>query len=324
MQRHSKLGFARAAVRRRLLNGTMVGVFTTAGLSAILIIFLIFVFTFKESVSIFTSPVVKEEANLGEFFVNAQPGESLIDRYIWQPTSRDPKMSLIPLILGTLKSTLVALLFACPIGVAAALYSSEFASVRTREVVKPVIELLAGIPSVVLGFFALMVLASWLQNTIGFTYRLNAWNAGLALGIALLPIIFTISEDGLAAVPRSYREASMAMGATRLQTALRVVLPAATPAVFASFVLAFGRAIGETMILLMAGGNAAISSFSLSDPLRTLSASIAAELGEVVFGSAHYAALFFIGTLLFVITFISNTAGLLIIRRMQRGMQGSS
>lgn len=324
MLRPPELGFARAAMRRRLLNGSMVAVFTTAGLSAILIIFLIFVFTFKESVSIFTDPEVQAEANLQEFFITQQPGETLIDRYIWQPTSRDPKMSLIPLILGTLKSTLVALLFACPIGVAAALYLSEFASVRMREVVKPIIELLAGIPSVVLGFFALMVLASWLQNTLGFTYRLNAWNAGLALGIALLPIIFTISEDGLSAVPKSYREASMAMGATRLQTAFRVVLPAATPAVFASFVLAFGRAIGETMILLMAGGNAAISSLSLADPLRTMSASIAAELGEVVFGSPHYAALFFIGTLLFVITFISNTVGQLIIRRMQRGMQGSS
>lgn len=301
----------------------MVGIFTMAGLGAILIIFLIFVFTFKESASIFTDPEVMAEANLREFFFTARDGESLVDRYIWQPTARDPKMSLIPLVLGTLKSTFVALLFACPIGVAAALYSSEFASRRAREVVKPVIELLAGIPSVVLGFFALMVLASWLQELMGFTYRLNAWNAGIALGIALLPIVFTISEDGFSAVPGSYREASLAMGATRMQTAFRVVLPAATPAVFASFVLAFGRAIGETMILLMAGGNAAISSLSLSDPLRTMSATIAAELGEVVFGSAHYAALFFIGTLLFVITFISNSAGQLIIRRMQRRMQGA-
>jgi phosphate transport system permease protein len=184
--------------------------------------------------------------------------------------------------------------------------------------------LLAGIPSVVLGFFALLILASWLQDGFGFTYRLNAYNAGLALGIALLPIVFTISEDGLAAVPRGYREASMALGATRMQTAIKVVLPAAAPAVFAAFVLAFGRALGETMILLMAGGNAAIASLSLNDPLRTLSATIAAELGEVVFGSAHYAALFFIGTLLFVITFISNSAGNLIIARMRRRMQGDT
>lgn len=323
MRTRPEVSLERGAARRRLLDRSMVGLFSLAGLAAILIIFLIFVFTFKESAAIFTDPLVMEEANLREFFFTAREGETIVDRYIWQPTARDPKMSLIPLVLGTLKSTFVALLFACPIGVAAALYSSEFASRRAREIVKPVIELLAGIPSVVLGFFALMILATWVQELMGFTYRLNAWNAGLALGIALLPIVFTVSEDGFSAVPGSYREASLAMGATRMQTAFRVVLPAATPAVFASFVLAFGRAIGETMILLMAGGNAAISSLSLSDPLRTMSATIAAELGEVVFGSAHYAALFFIGTLLFVITFISNSAGRLIIRGMQRRMQGA-
>jgi phosphate transport system permease protein len=324
MSRPSDTRGRRRELLRKALNGAMTSVFTVAGLSAIVIIFLIFIFTFKESASIFTDPEVREEANLEQFFLTAQPAESVEDRYIWQPTSEKPKMSFIPLLLGTLKSTVVGLLFACPVGVAAALFSSEFASPRLREVVKPVIELLAGIPSVVLGFFALLVLATWLQDAFGFTYRLNAYNAGLALGFALVPIVFTISEDGLSAVPRSYREASLAMGATRLQTAFRVVLPAATPAIFASFVLAFGRAIGETMILLMAGGNAAISSLSLSDPLRTLSATIAAELGEVVFGSAHYAALFFIGTLLFLITFVSNTTGQIIINRMQRRMQGEA
>jgi phosphate transport system permease protein len=312
--RHERLRLAQ--------NHTMTVVFTVAGVVAILFIFLIFLFTFKEAAPIFTDPEVRREANLREFFMRAQPGEDLSSRFVWQPTSERPKMSLIPLILGTLKATFVGLLFACPIGVAAALFSSEFAPSRLREVIKPVVELLAGIPSVVLGFFALMILATWLQSGFGFTYRLNAWNAGLALGFALLPIIFTISEDGLSAVPRSYREASYALGSSRLQTAVRVVLPAALPAVFAAFVLAFGRAIGETMILLMAGGNAAITSFSLADPLRTLAATIAAELGEVVFGSAHYAALFFMGTLLFVITFLSNTAGDWVIRRMKRRLHG--
>ncbi|HUR80606.1 MAG TPA: phosphate ABC transporter permease subunit PstC [Thermoanaerobaculia bacterium] len=310
---------------RRWIDRAMTVFFTSTGAVAIVFIFLIFVFTFKEAMPVFTDPEIRKEANLAQFFIKAKPdAERFDERYVWQPTSDVPKMSLIPLLLGTFKSTLIALLFACPIGVAAALFSSEFASRRLREVVKPVIELLAGIPSVVLGFFALLILASWLQNAFGFTYRLNAYNAGLALGIALLPIIFTIAEDGLAAVPRGYREASMALGATRAQTAIKVVLPAAAPAVFAAFVLAFGRAIGETMILLMAGGNAAIASFSLNDPLRTMSATIAAELGEVVFGSAHYAALFFIGTLLFLITFVSNTLGNLVIARMRRRMQGSA
>ncbi|HYK02324.1 MAG TPA: phosphate ABC transporter permease subunit PstC [Thermoanaerobaculia bacterium] len=309
---------------RRIVNALMTGVFSVAGWVAIVFIFLIFLFTFKETVPIFTDPEVKEEANLHKFFAEQEKGETVSDRYIWQPTSDRPKVSLWPIILGTLKATFVGLLFACPVGVAAAVFSSEFAPAKLREVIKPVIELLAGIPSVVMGFFALIVLATWLQDAFGFTYRLNAINAGLALGFALVPIVYTISEDGLSAVPRSYREAAYALGASRLQTALSVVLPAAAPAVFASFVLAFGRAIGETMILLMAGGNAALTSFSLLDPLRTLSATIAAEMGEVVVGSAHYSALFFMGTLLFVITFISNTIGTWVIHGMQRRMGGSA
>jgi len=309
---------------RRLRNGLMTGVFSAAGWVAIVFIFLIFLFTFKETIPIFTDPAVRKDANLAKFFVERQEGPTLTQRYIWQPTSEHPKVSFWPIILGTLKATAVGLLFACPVGVAAAVFSSEFAPPKLREVIKPVIELLAGIPSVVMGFFALIVLATWLQETCGFVYRLNAVNAGLALGFALVPIVYTISEDGLTAVPRSYREASYALGASRFQTAWKVVLPAAAPAVFASFVLAFGRAIGETMILLMAGGNAAITSFSLADPLRTLSATIAAEMGEVVVGSAHYSALFFMGTLLFVITFVSNSFGQWVIRGMQRRMQGAA
>jgi phosphate transport system permease protein len=293
---------------RALVNGLMTGVFSAAGWIAIVFIFLIFLFTFKEA-----APALDAKTLRAFFFTNPP---------VWQPTSDIPKLSFIPIILGTLKATAVGMLFACPIGVAAALFSSEFASPRLREVIKPTVELLAGIPSVVMGFFALIVLATWLQNVFGFTYRLNAVNAGFALGFALVPIVYTICEDGLAAVPRAFREASYALGATKFQTALKVVLPAAAPAVFASFVLAFGRAIGETMILLMAGGNAAITSLSLLDPLRTLSATIAAEMGEVVVGSEHYAALFFMGTLLFVITFLSNTAGQWVIRGMQKRMQG--
>jgi len=324
MIRRYEANLGRRDRNRLRSNAMMTGVFSIAGWVAIVFIFLIFLFTFKETIPIFTDAGVQKEANLKKFFVAKQDGPTMMDRYVWQPTSEEPKVSLWPIILGTLKATVVGLLFACPVGVAAALFSSEFAPGRLRELIKPIIELLAGIPSVVMGFFALIVLATWLQDTFGFTYRLNAINAGLALGFALVPIVYTISEDGLSAVPRSYREASYALGASKLQTAIKVVLPAAAPAVFASFVLAFGRAIGETMILLMAGGNAAITSFSLLDPLRTLSATIAAEMGEVVVGSAHYSALFFMGTLLFVITFVSNTFGQWVIRNMQRRMQGGA
>jgi len=316
------LNLGRGVRRRHFIDKVMTAVVTGAGWVAIVFIALIFLFTFREALPIFTDPETSKEANLHEFFVKSLPGETMEQRKVWQPVGDIPKFSFIPLLLGTLKATAVGLLFACPIAVAAALFSSEFAPPKLREWIKPVVELLAGIPSVVLGFFALLVLGTWLQNMFGFTYRLNAYNAGIALGIALLPVIFTISEDGFSSVPRNYREASLAIGASKFQTAWKVVLPAALPAVFAAFVLAFGRAIGETMILLMAGGNAAITSFDLRDPLRTLSATIAAELGEVVFGDPHYSALFFMGTLLFVITFISNTIGQWVIAGMQRRMQG--
>jgi len=169
--------------------------------------------------------------------------------------------------------------------------------------------LLAGDLSAVMGFFALIVLASWLQGQFGFDFRLNALNAGIALALAIIPIIYTVSEDALNAVPNHYREASLALGASKIQTAVRVVFPAAMPGIGAAMILGFGRAIGETMIVLMASGGAAIVSLSPLDSTRTLSATIAAELGEVVFGGGHYRVLFFIGTLLFLVTSILNWVG---------------
>jgi phosphate transport system permease protein len=189
--------------------------------------------------------------------------------------------------------------------------------------VKPTIELLAGIPSVVLGFFGLIVLATFLQDRFDFEYRLNAINAGVALGLAVIPIIFTISEEALAAVPRAYRNASAALGASRWQTAWKVVLPAALPGVFAGTVLGFGRAVGETMVVLMASGNAAITSWIFGESVRTLSATIAAELAEVVFGEPHYHVLFFIGTLLFIITFLLNAMGTWMVNRLRRRLAGA-
>jgi phosphate transport system permease protein len=231
---------------------------------------------------------------------------------------------MVPLFVGTLKVTLVALLFAVPFGIAAAIYTSEFAPRRLRETLKPGIELLAGMPSVVLGFFGLMVLATWLQDSFGFTYRLNAAVAGIAMALAVVPVIYTVSEDALTAVPRSYREASYALGATPWETAFKVVLPAAAPGVLAAVVLGFGRSIGETMIVLMASGNAAITSWSLGESVRTLSATIAAEMGEVVFGDPHYTVLFFIGVELFVFTFVLNGIASHAVRRLVRRMTGGA
>jgi len=291
-------------------------------LTALIVIFLIFIFIFKESIPIFTSAKVQSEASLDKMTFKQQYYEGREPKWSWQPNSEVPKYSLLPLFLGTLKAAIVAMLFAVPLAVGAAIYSSEFASRRAREIIKPVIELLAGIPSVVLGFFALIVLASILQTLFGFTYRLNAINAGIALGLAVIPVIFTIAEDAMTSVPQSLREAAMALGANPWQVSFTMVLPAAMPAIAAGMVLGFGRAIGETMIVLMASGNAAIISGSFSESIRTLSATIAAELAEVVFGSAHYNVLFFIGTLLFVFTFIVNLGGEMVLGRLKEKLQG--
>ncbi|HYG36166.1 MAG TPA: phosphate ABC transporter permease subunit PstC [Clostridia bacterium] len=243
-------------------------------------------------------------------------------RYIWQPVSEVPKYNIVPLIIGSLKVTLVALLFAVPVSLGAAIYVSQLARPRVREVVKPTIELLAGIPSVVLGFFALIVMASFLQSIFGYSSRLNALCAGIALGIAVIPVVFSIAEDALTSVPPSYVQAALALGASQWKAAFQVVLPAALPGVFAAVALGFGRAIGETMIVLMASGNASIVSWSLFDSTRTITATIAAELGEVVFGSAHYRILFLIGVLLFIVTFLTNLTADLVLNRLKGKLEG--
>ncbi len=280
---------------------------------AIAIIFLIFIYVAREAM-----PLVFRSA---EGVSLASPFKSPVS---WQPVSAVPKYNVLPLLLGTFKVTLIALLIATPLALAAALYTSEFAPGFTRELIKPVIELLAGIPSVVIGFFVLIVLASWLQAAFGFQYRLNALTAGIGLSLAIIPIIYTITEDAMTAVPRHFREASLALGASKTQTAFRVVMPAAMPGIAAAIVLGFGRAIGETMIVLMVSGNAAVLSLDPAMPARTLSATIAAELGEVVFGSGHYRILFFIGTLLFVITSILNWAGDRLKRSLRLRLFGSA
>ena len=243
-------------------------------------------------------------------------------RYIWQPVSDIPKYNIVPLIIGSLKVTLVALLFAVPLALAAAIYVSQLAAARTREIIKPVIEMLAGIPSVVLGFFALIVMASVLQRLFGYQSRLNALGAGIALGFSVIPVVFSIAEDALTSVPRSYVQAALALGASQWKAAAQVVLPAALPGVFAAIALGFGRAIGETMIVLMASGNASIVSSSFFDSTRTITATIAAELGEVVFGGAHYRILFLIGVLLFAVTFLTNLSADLIMHRLKARMEG--
>ena len=224
----------------------------------------------------------------------------------WVPVSDNPRFGLIGLLIGTLKVTIIAMLIAGPLAILAALYTSCFASKRTKEIIKPIIEMLAAFPSVVIGFFALMVLATFFQDIFGYDSRLNAFIGGVAMALAAIPIIYTISEDALSAVPKTYTEASLALGASKWQTAFFVTLPAATPGIFAALLLGIGRVFGETMIALMATGNAALLSANPFESVRTFAATIGAEMAETVFGETHYSVLFFIGSLLFIFSFALN------------------
>jgi phosphate transport system permease protein len=328
----------RSGRSRRFWEGALEQGIRLVAIICVLIIFLIFVFVFKEAAPILTGKLqtthavvedlgemesygeAPEETELHVELVQREAGEGEkldlphLAGPTWQPTSLTPRFGLLPLFVGTLKVTLVALLIAVPVGVMAALYTASFAPKWVKEIMKPTIEILAGIPSVVIGFFALVILASLLQSVFGTQYRLNALVGGLALSFAVIPIIYTVSEDALATIPRSLTEASLALGATRFETAWHVVLPAALPGVVAAALLGLGRAFGETMIVLMATGNAALLTPSLVEPVRTLSATIGAEMAEVVFGDTHYTVLFFIGTLLFLVSFALNALAEIFVR----------
>jgi phosphate transport system permease protein len=297
----------------RLREAAIGGILRVCAFSAVAGLLLIVVFVARESLPVLFDAETRKEASLPGFF--ATP--------LWQPVGDIPKYGITALLLGTLKVVLVAMAFAVPVSVMGAVYASEFAPARVREALKPVIELLAGIPSVVLGFFALIVLASWVQSMTGAVSRLNALNAGFALGLGIVPTIFSVCEDALRAVPRSYREASLALGASRWATAWNVILPAAGAGVSAGILLGLARAVGETMIVLMASGNAAIISGTPLDSVRTLSASIAAELAEVVVGSPHYSTLFFLGGILFSTTFVINVFAGLFVDRLRRRLAGA-
>ena len=308
----------RRQVREKLISGFITGM-AFVGIAALV---LILVFVAKEALGLLLDEEARKEASPSKLFLPQVVRVNRPPAFVWQPVSGVPKVSMIPLFIGTLKTTLVSMVVAVPLGVAGALFAAEFAPRRLREVLKPTVELLAGIPSVVLGFFALMVLASLVQDTFGLGSRLNAVVAGLGLALAIVPVIFTVAEDALTAVPRSYREDSLALGATPWETAWKVVLPAASPGILAACVLGFGRAIGETMIVLMASGNAAIVSASLTDSVRSMSATIAAEMGEVVVGSPHYSLLFFIGVELFLFTFVLNLVASAWTRRVLKRVSG--
>lgn len=225
---------------------------------------------------------------------------------IWQPNSEHPRYGIYPILLGTLKTTIVALLIAIPLSIFAALYTAFFAPKKLRETIKPIIELLAGFPSVVIGFFCLVTVATLVQDTFGTEYRLNAIVGGIGLSLAVIPIIFTLTDDALRAIPGSLREAALALGASEWQTAYQVMLPAATPGIFAAILLGLGRAFGETMIILLACGSGLEMNWKFDIGVRTFASTIGSEMGEVSNGSQHYQILFLLGIILFIFSVIIN------------------
>ena len=260
---------------------------------SVLLLGLIVIFLFREGLPIFS------QVSLKQFLFGTA----------WYPTYTPPEYGIWPLIVGSLIVTVLASLIAVPFGLFSAIYISEIAPARIKEILKSVIELLAGLPSVVLGFFGMVVLAPWMQETFGLPTGLNIVNASLMLAVMAIPTISSISEDALYAVPRDFKEAAYALGATKYETIVKVVVPAALSGISTAVILGMSRAIGETMVVLMVAGGAAAIPQGLFDSVRPMTASIAAEMGEAPFGSGHYHALFATGIVLFLITLAFNLIG---------------
>jgi len=242
----------------------------------------------------------------------------------WYPTHEPPEFGILPLILASLWVSFGAMLVCVPLGIGSALYLNEIASVRQKKFLKPLIELLASIPSVVYGFFGLVVVAPFLQRLFNLPTGLTALTASLILGIMATPAVCSIAEDALNYVPRSFREASFALGANRWQTLTKVIIPAAGSGLSTAVILGLGRAIGETMTVLMVCGGAAVMPKSFLEPVRPMTAAIAAEMGEAPIGGSHYHALFAIALILFLITFVFNILAEIISRkfRIKLGLSG--
>jgi phosphate transport system permease protein len=274
-----------------------------SGIASIVFVALIFVFLLREGIS------VLKTTSLGAF----------LGGRFWYPISSPAKLGILPLILGSLLVTAGAVLIAVPLGIAAAFYIAEVAPKKWRTILKTCVEVLSAIPSVVLGFLGITVLVPFLKHVLHLPTGLTAFSGSLMLAFMALPTIITISEDAINAVPREYKDGALALGATHWQTLYRVVIHGALPGIIAAAMLGIGRVFGETMAVMMVTGNAAVIPHTLFEPVRTLTATIAAEMGEAAKGSPHYFALFAVGIVLFVISFAINlTADLLLNRGRKR------
>ncbi len=272
------------------------------GLASIFFVVLIFLFLLKEGLAVFKT---------------VAPHQFLFGKS-WYPISEPPQLGILPLILGSLMVTLGAALISIPIGVACAVYIAEVAPLRTKEILKSGIELLAAIPSVVLGFIGMVTLVPWVKSIFHLPTGLTALSGAVMLAFMAMPTIVSIAEDALYSVPKTYKEGALALGATHWQAIHRVILPAASSGILAAVMLGIGRVIGETMAVMMITGNAAVIPHSILQPVRTLTATIAAEMGEAVVGSEHYFALFAIGIVLFVISFVVNVGADLFLHKKEQ------
>ena len=284
--------------RNKLSNLFESGVFVLlliCALISIVALALVFIFLLGNSIPFFTS-------------VDAW---SFLTGKVWTPFNTPPLYGVLPLLMGTILVTFVGALIAIPIGIGCTIYLSEIANPKVKKVLKPTIEVLAGIPSVVYGLFAALVLSNWIVEIFNPVTRLNALNGAIILAIMMIPILVSVAEEAMNSVPGSLREASFALGANRWETIRRTIIPSALPGIVAGIVLAIGRAVGETMAVIMATGNATQFTTDILASVRTMTAALAIDIPESIVGSQQYYSLFAVGLTLFIITFAINTLSLI-------------
>ncbi|MCP3923636.1 MAG: phosphate ABC transporter permease subunit PstC [Desulfobacterales bacterium] len=275
---------------RKTTEKTVHSMFFLITTVSLTVLSLIMLFLFTESIPLFETVSIKDFL-FGEF---------------WYPTDEPAEFGILSLIIGSLYVTIISSVIAIPLGLMTAIYLAEIASERMAEIVKPIVEMLASLPSIVIGFFGMVVISPLLQETFDVPIGLNLFNASLMLAFMIIPTICSLSEDAIHSVPVALKEASLALGATHLETIIKVVIPASISGICTAVILGMSRAIGETMVVLMIAGGAAMIPTSIFDPVRPMPASIAAEMAETPFGGEHYHALFATGLVLFIFTLMFN------------------
>ena len=279
------------------------GFFFLNGIISVVVLLGIFALLLAKTIPAF------QEINIKDFLFGLE----------WNPTGyEESKYGIVPMVVSTLMVTIGALVIAIPLGIGTAAYLSDVASPRVREIAKPIVELLAGIPSVVIGFLGIVLVGPWIAKIFGIYTGLNALNGSILLAVMALPTIISISEDALNSVPTSYEQASLALGSTKWQTVIRVKIPAAMSGIIAACMLGMGRAIGETMTVLMATGCAPAMPENFLSPVRTMTSAIAIELGEVAYNTTHYYALFAVGFVLFIMTFMVNMVSDIVLHKYEK------